>query len=430
MEISWGDNSLSLNIPDNNLAQLIKPRTLEANDDVWGTINRALENPYGDRLEDLAKGKTVTVLIEDGTRKEPHQVIVESLSARLKEAKKVRFMITTGSHDIDNPENAKIKKYIKESIEKYELPSEGIFINDCFNDKFRNMGKTSIGTEVWANEKLLDANLFVVGADMKHHYFAGYSNALKDFLPGICSFRTIEMNHSLALDPRSTFAHHPFHPDPERRDNPLANDMLEAMKLIVKDADIFVLGTIVSGDKIVWSASGNIEKVTAEGIAKVDNIASFSVEPAKYLVVSPGGYPQDESLYNSQRGLELTKNAVLDGGEILLLAECKNGIAPNEEAKKFFYDELTKPLDEVLESIKGEYHLYTHKAYKFAELLKRVERIWFYSGLSDETVEKAHLSPTNNPQRVIDGWIQKDPPAKILAFDVANKLAVVRNGKH
>jgi hypothetical protein len=89
-----------------------------------------------------------------------------------------------------------------------------------------------------------------------------------------------------------------------------------------------------------------------------------------------------------------------------------------------FYDKLTAPLDTVIESISGRYHLYEHKAYKFAELLKNLSNIQMFTKLDRETVELAHLNKTDNPQAVVDEWISNDPDVKILVLDKGNKLAI------
>ena len=72
----------------------------------------------------------------------------------------------------------------------------------------------------------------------------------------------------------------------------------------------------------------------------VDEVASFSVPPVDRLVVSAGGTPQDDTLYLSQRAVELTRAAVADGAEILLLARCGDGIADGKSAYENFYLEL------------------------------------------------------------------------------------------
>ena len=163
--------------------------------------------------------------------------------------------------------------------------------------------------------------------------------------------------------------------------------------------------------------------MTTGAIEFLDESSSFTVTPTDRIIVSPGGYPQDKSLYHAQRAIELTKNAVLDNGQILFLAECKDGIAP-ENAIENFYNRLTLPLDDVLQSISGKYHLYEHKAYKFAELLKKVSRILVYSELDKETIEAVHMEKVNDPQKVVDEWVAENPDVKILVLDKGNKIAV------
>ncbi|MHA1300257.1 MAG: hypothetical protein ACTSO9_12620, partial [Candidatus Helarchaeota archaeon] len=79
--------------------------------------------------------------------------------------------------------------------------------------------------------------------------------------------------------------------------------------------------------------------------------------------------------------------------------------------------------DEVLKGIEQDYKLYSHKAYKFAKLLKN-SKIWIKSGLDKEIIENIHLKPIENPQDVIDNWIKNNPNAKITAFNHGSKLAI------
>ncbi|MHA2362015.1 MAG: hypothetical protein ACXAB6_08845, partial [Candidatus Thorarchaeota archaeon] len=92
-----------------------------------------------------------------------------------------------------------------------------------------------------------------------------------------------------------------------------------------------------------------------------------------------------------------------------------------------FFNKLKAPLDDVLSSISDQYHLYEHKAYKFAELIKRVPRVRMYTQLDLNTVESAHLEKVNDPQSVIDEWIAEDSSVKILVLDQGNKIAVYAN---
>lgn len=423
MRIKYGSEAISLEIPLENFVRLIVPKEVKTKPDTLEELQRVMTNPQGPALDELVKSKSVLVMVEDHTRDEPHWELIHAVMPYLVDANFVQFIITTGSHVVDHPENQVIVGMIKQAAEDNGLKNYRIKINDCQNEDVVNLGTTSRGTPVIIDADAANHDVYVALADMKAHYFAGYSNALKDFLPGICAYETIEANHSMALDPNSTFGQHPYHPIPGRRNNPLADDMREAMEMITEDAKSFTLSVITNQGKLVWADAGELEPVISRGIEVLDEMTSFTVKPTSKIIVSPGGYPQDLSLYHAQRGLELTKNAVADGGEILFLAECRDGVAP-PKAVENFYKKMLVPVGEIIESIKGKYNLYEHKAYKFAELLQRLSAIKMFTELDRETVESAHLIKVEDPQQVIDGWIAEDPNVKIIVLDKANKLAV------
>jgi nickel-dependent lactate racemase len=258
---------------------------------------------------------------------------------------------------------------------------------------------------------------------MKTHYFAGYSNPIKNFVPGVCAFQTAEHNHSLALDANSTFGLHPWHNDPNRRNNPLAQDQLEAMQMIVKDRPVYVLGTISTSGKIQWARFAAAHTVTAEAFDRIDERNTHTVTPVPRLIVSPGGLPNDVTLYIAQRALELTRNAVTDNGEVLFLAACPDGIG-EQRTMENFYNRLVAPIDEILKSIEAEYKLYSHKPYKFAQMIRRLRKIWMHSEISDNLIHAAHICPTHQPQNVIDNWLAEDPYTRITIVDGANKIAL------
>ncbi|MHA1633736.1 MAG: lactate racemase domain-containing protein [Candidatus Thorarchaeota archaeon] len=423
VEITYGIEKVKLSIPENNLAGIIAPKKMESKPDLLDELNRVLDNPQGPSLEELSRGKSVCVFVEDHTRDAPHWELVSSIAPRLIDANKVQFIITTGSHVVNHPANIEIVNFIKKIADDSHLSNYDVDIHDCHAEDMVDLGKTSRKTPIIVNNKAVGHDVYVSLSDMKAHYFAGYSNVVKNFLPGVCGFETIEANHAMALDPRSTFGVHPFHSDEKYRDNPLADDMKEGMEIIAGTGAVFLLAVVTDAGKLMWADAGQIIPVSSGAMDFLDDSASFTITPTPRIIVSPGGYPQDKSLYHAQRAIELTKNAVLDGGQILFLAECRDGIAP-EKAIENFYNRLILPLDEVIESISGKYHLYEHKAYKFAELMKRVSKILMYSDLDTKTIEAAHMEKVENLQKVVDDWIVDDPDVKILVLDKGNKIAV------
>jgi nickel-dependent lactate racemase len=195
------------------------------------------------------------------------------------------------------------------------------------------------------------------------------------------------------------------------------------MRLIVKERPVFTLVTITTSGQIRWTRFGHVEPISAEAFTTVDKRNTHTVTPARRLIVSPGGMPNDIDLYIAQRALELTKDAVTEGGEILFLAACPNGVG---EAKTMenFYHRLIKPIDEIFNSIESEYKLYSHKPYKFAQIIRRLRRIHMCSQIPDDIIRAAHLNPTHDPQAVVDDWLTEQPDAKITIVDGANKIAL------
>ena len=204
-------------------------------------------------------------------------------------------------------------------------------------------------------------------------------------------------------------------------------NMVEAMNLIRQGKPAFTLAFIYSHGDILWSAAGDLEKVTARGMAKVDELTSFKVAPSSYVVTSTGGHPTDDTLYMAQKGIQPVSSAIAPNAKVLWLAKCaggQNGLSPNEAGIKYFYEQLAKPKDEILKDIEADFHLPMQKPYKMAQILQKVRELWLYTELSQETLEKVHMKKAEDPQKLINSWIEEDPSAKILVFKNAGKLAI------
>ncbi|MGH7601631.1 MAG: hypothetical protein ACREOI_35160, partial [bacterium] len=109
--------------------------------------------------------------------------------------------------------------------------------------------------------------------------------------------------------------------------------------------------------------------------------------------------------------------------EVLLLAHCENGVGP-QKTMAHFYDLLIRPLPEVLKSNGNAYTLYSHKAYKFAQMIQQLQAIHVHSSLADAAIARIHLTPCANPQALVNRWLSDNPQAKINVFDGANNLAI------
>jgi hypothetical protein len=82
-------------------------------------------------------------------------------------------------------------------------------------------------------------------------------------------------------------------------------------------------------------------------------------------------------------------------------------------------------LDEVLRTLEEQYVLYSHKAYKFATMLRRLRCLRIYTELDRQTVRAAHMEKADSPQAVVDRWLEESEEP-ILMVDDANRLALYR----
>ncbi len=428
MEIGlhYGTGVVSLRVPDKNVQEIIRPWQGEQTQDAVAGLHETVAGHAGAFQKNVA-GKRVCVLVDDGSRDEPLVDVLPHVCGVLRGAASVQFLICTGTHTADTPKNRQIRSAIEKACRDAGLNLTCVHAHDCKADEFRDAGSTSRGTRVLVNVLADGADVFLAVSDVKVHYFAGYSNPVKNFLPGISAFRTVEQNHSLALLEESTHGAHPWHPNPEQRHQPLAEDQVEGMQLIARGRPIYALVMISAGVRLIWARFGPIQEVSAESFLVTDERNIRTVAPATRLIVAPGGLSNDEDLYTAQRALELTRAAVTDGGEVLFLAACPNGIGEPQTLANF-YNRLTVPLEEVIQSIQQDYVLYSHKPYKFAVMIRRLRRIWMHSQIADPLIEAAHLYPTHDPQAIVDGWLTEQPDARIIFVDGANKVALRAKG--
>lgn len=417
IKLDYDEKKKELNIPDRNLADFFTLKlTGEKAEQVF---DQALKesNP---KLEDIVSDKRVCVILDDSTRIQPRKEILDSLCNRLTKAHFIQFIIATGTH---KPEyNFELGEFIKDIVKDHLLNFD-IAINDSTkDDEFEYVGTTQRKTDVFVNKKTISCNIFVVVSGMKPHYFAGYSNPIKNFFPGICSFETIRQNHcAWIVEDNSTYGMHPWHPLPQRRQNPITEDMLEGMNLIVKDRYVFALN-FVGNKEIIWAKAGEVKEGTQEGIKVVDKYMSFNANPTKYLVVSPGK-GEDETFYVAQRALELTKQLVGKDTEVLWLAALSGGIHHDKELLSL----LKKEYEDIYNKIKerdADFGLY--KAFRFKNYLQKVNKVYCYSDYNHEDLQEIGTIPTDDPQKIIDNWLKKDATAKILVINKANKLALYK----
>lgn len=420
IELPYGTGSIHLDLPRERVG-----RELRSADAVEPTSRDVVAEALRD-LDAVDLGGRVGLLVSDGTRDWCPGAVVPPALERLRGARELTVFVCGGTHDPDSRENREVLDQLRAFLAQVRLEAR-LVVNDARGDEFVSCGRTARGTRLEFHRALEECDSFLVLAEMRHHYFAGYSNPVKYFLPGLASFETARGNHSLALEEAAAAGRHPWHLLPDRRTNPLAEDMVEGVATLLAGRPARALVYRRVGGGVGWATCGEMPSASARGMQHVDEHGSRCVEPARFLVVSAGGHPYDESLYMAQRALELSRDAVQPGGEVLFLAECRNGIGP-PSAHENFIAPLQRPLGELQGPLPGPYAMYSHKPVRMARTLTRLSRLSLASALDPALVASIHMTPEADPQGVLDRWVTGMGPADRVHFVADGSRLLVRPG--
>ncbi|UCB59410.1 MAG: nickel-dependent lactate racemase [Thermoplasmatales archaeon] len=390
VDIPYGEKNIKVDIPEPNEILVPKKVSVEDEDKL---IEEALENPIGFESYDEFANDTekLLVIINDATRPTPTSKILKYLLPVLSSHPDVKFLIATGVHRAPTEEEY---RYIYGDT--YEVFRRKVYAHDARKDEdMEYLGKSKNGTEMYINKLVPEyKNILVIGS-VEPHYFAGYTGGRKSFLPGVASYKTIEMNHKLALsDEACSLA---------LDGNPVNDDMVDAMN-VLKDINVFSIQTVLTGDhKLFAVTAGDLHKSFDAAINYSKKIFCVPLKEKGNIVISAAPYPMDIDLYQSQKALDNGKLALKDDGIIILISKCRTGVG--EDA---FLDLLGKAnsCKDVLNILDEEYKLGYHKAAKMAQIGIKNE-IWAVTDLDDKIVKKALMKPYKTIQTAINDAVNK-----------------------
>ncbi|MBN2110056.1 MAG: nickel-dependent lactate racemase [Methanosarcinaceae archaeon] len=369
-------------------------------------IARALEEPVGmGPLKDFVLGSDrLLILVNDATRPTPTAKVLLGIRDILREHNDLRFLVATGAHR--GPTEDEFRYIFGEVYDEFK---DRVFVHDARRDEdMEYLGISCKGTEIYLNRMVKQIKNIIVIGSVEPHYFAGYTGGRKAFLPGVASYRTIEMNHRHALsDAAQPLA---------IRGNPVAEDMDDAMNLL-KDLNIFSIQTILTAEHGLYAmVAGDIFRSFDIAIEKANEVFAAKCSRKGNIVLTAAPYPMDIDLYQSQKALENGRLALEEDGVIILVSKCREGVG--DEA---FLDLLCSAdtCEDVMSRIEEGYKLGYHKASRMAEIGVYAE-MWAVSELNDDILRMAKLLPGMDVQGTFDRAIEKikgqgkDPYAIIL----------------
>ncbi len=396
MQLKYGTGEITANLENKNVIQVVEPLEIQATDEE-AEIKKAMENPIGTKqlreiISDRKRYKnrlSVVIIVSDVTRPTPTKRLIPYILKELLDAgisdEDITIIFALGIH-------RKLK-----TKEMARLVGDNVFNRyRCINHDSTNcvfIGTTKQGTVVEANREVLEADIRICVGSIELHYFAGYTGGYKSILPGICARSTIETNHKLMLQPTANAG---------RIDSPVRIDMEKAGELVGCD---FILNVVLNGNKqIVKAVAGDPIKAHRDGIKIVDSMYVIPIkELADVVVVSAGGAPKDINVFQSQKALDNAKYAVKNGGAIILIAKCPEGLG--EKVFERWINEA-KNRQELIDRMDIAFEIGGHKAGILAKLMEKVD-VYLISDLEKELVERAFFICADDVNDAVDAAVAK-----------------------
>lgn len=372
-------------------------------------INAALDDAIeSETLENVVEaGETVLIVVPDATRQAASGQIVNLIVRRLIADGvmpfDIRIIFATGIHRLATIEEKReiVTAFIYQRVKTLDHSPR-----DLVN--LIKLGETKRGTPIELNRALIEHNKIIVVGGVSFHYFAGFGGGRKLICPGLASVRTASETHKLSFD---------FEKGARREGvqtgrlagNPVHEEFIE---IVEKIAPAFAVNTIVD-------EAGNAVKVfaghwrTAHERAAEYYLQTHSVkieEKREIVVVSCGGAPLDLNLIQAHKALEMSARACADGGTIIWLAECADGLG-RKDFLQWFAAENSQQL---ADNLRQKFQVNGQTAWTLLEKAERFQ-IHLISDLPETETRRMRLHPARNIEEVL-AKINKTVKGYILPY--------------
>lgn len=348
-------------------------------------IADAMARPIGSpTLRELARGaRRVTLIASDHTRPVPSRLIVPAMLAEIRSASpdaEVTILVATGCHRGTTREEL-VSKFGEEIVD-----SERIVVHDC-DDRahLRSVGTLPSGGDCVIDTFALDCDLLVAEGFIEPHFFAGFSGGRKSVLPGVAARETVLANHcaGFVASPRSRTG--------VLEGNPIHRDMLWAAQQCRLR---YIVNVVLDEDKRVIAAfAGDCRAAHEAGCEFVLQSSALDAIPADIVVTTNGGYPLDQNAYQAVKGMTAAEACVNEGGVIVMLAECADGVGGDS-----FFRQLSdlRSIREITDELLARDRNATVPDQWQAQIMLRVlarARVVFVSSLSPDVVRAMRMIP-------------------------------------
>ena len=386
IELAYGNGSLNFVFDENQFSILSNqsaPKKALSDAEIGAAFDLPIASPPLDDI--FLPDDSVLVVVSDATRATASAQIVNLLVRRLLQSgvspAKITIIFATGIHRAVTAQEKidLLTPFIAQRVKTIDH-------NAYDSDRLITLGTTARGTVVKVNSALKEFTRIVIVGGIGFHYFAGFTGGRKSVCPGLASAETIEATHMLALDFEAggrkagvgigLLDGNPVHEECDR----IAEMITPAFSINVVVDKVGRAIRVFCGDWRVAHRTGCD-----------DYLSNYSIDiPSKrdLVIASCGGSPYDINLIQAHKALEMAAQACNDGGTIILLAECREGLG-RPDFMKWFEAKNSRAMEA---SLRESYEVNGQTAWS---LLTKTERyqVFLVSKLPYEDVRRMRFIP-------------------------------------
>ena len=414
MQVEYGKNGIEISPP----AGATILRADHPSDELSeADVRRSLESPIASvSLAKLLRDKkpsSVAITISDITRAVPNRQFLPAILGCVEEAgvaaDSVVIVIGTGMHRPSTEEERRV--LVGEAIlQRYN-------VIDHRADDPTTLLKMSSDPYVAINRQFAEADFRIVTGFIEPHFMAGFSGGRKGVCPALVDLSTVQRFHGYA-----TLA------DPMAREgvldgNPCHETALGVAELV--GVDFLFNVSVASPGGIAGVYCGDLIEAHVAGCEDVAASSGVAIdEPYDIVVTSGGGYPLDQTFYQTVKGLCMALPAVKPGGALLIASDCSEQLG-SEEYTKLMMDYAGRWRD-FLSDIAANSGRTQKDQWEFQMQCRvfekvRPEEVYLFSdGLSPEMQEVTGLNPVpgsapvaSRLQQTLDRLVREKPDARV-----------------
>jgi nickel-dependent lactate racemase len=391
VDLPFSKSTVTIDLPDS--ATVLRPAPAVVVADPGAALRALLAAPTaGPGLRQrYRRGQRVALVISDITRPVPNRVLLPPIISELEAAgardEDIVVVNGTGLHR-PNSEDELTWMLGEELCRRFRIVQH----EARRPETLVRVGSSARGVPVDLCRAYVEADFRVVSGFVEPHLFAGYSGGAKGVMPGVAGAETVMSNHGAA-----NLAH------PNARwcvtaGNPVFEEMRDIAALC--PPDFLVNVTLDPERRITGIFTGDWRAAHDAAMAQAARQYTAPVPgPYDVVVATNMGYPADTTLYQSVKGMSVAAEGVREGGAVLLVAGCEEGLGGAEYVELLTGGESPESL--LAEIAGAERPRHDQWQVQCQAMVQRKAEVHLHSLLSREQTEAAHLGYSEDPSQTL-----------------------------